>query len=49
MIEPTLLNALGVVCGIVGASLVIRGTIDVFLDEVGLGAILLVVAWWLIA
>lgn len=45
MIGPEVIRAVAIAVGVVGAALVVGGTMRAWLDEVFVGGILLAVAW----
>ncbi len=48
MIEFTIVNAVAVVIGLLGLAFVYNGLRFAWLDEMFIGAVLLVFSWWII-
>jgi len=48
MISFSILHAFAVIVGLLGLTLLVNGFRYAFLDDTAIGAVLLVVAWWLL-
>jgi hypothetical protein len=47
MIEPTIGTAVAGCIGAIGLAALVNGVRHAFVDEAGIGAVLLIIAWWI--